>query len=372
MKPNTLYTIVIISSVSLAIFFKLLFNDTITIISPNTLLPSSLELQPATIHISKSKGKITNVKGGIRNDLRKGKVLYLNSQQWLLPGLIDTHVHINDPGRSHWEDFDSATKSAISKGVTTLVDMPLNSIPSTIDVESLNLKRTLADGNIYANLAFYGGSVPGNEKNLIHLLNNGVKGLKSFMVNSGVDEFQMVSIKDIEKAMKSLKNTNATLLYHAEVDLKKSKKSKKHNVEVDTKDYNTYLDSRPDEMEVEAIKLLIQKLRKYPNLHIHIVHLSSSKALPYIRQARADGLNLTVETCVHYLFFNAEDIPYGDVSYKCSPPIRNYENNIELLHALKHGDIDFITSDHSPSDPEVKKIEKGDFNDGWGGISGLG
>ncbi|TIB68889.1 hypothetical protein E3P77_00724 [Wallemia ichthyophaga] len=380
MEERKLYSVAALAAVLTTLLFKyLLGSDIYTITAQYALLPSSYDPQPATLQVSKKTGKVVEVFGGIRKDKKVGKLINYGPSQILLPGLVDTHVHINDPGRSEWETFDTATQAAIAGGVTTLIDMPLNSIPPTNTVKALVEKKAAATGNIHSDLGFWAGSVPGNTKHLSSLLKQeGVKGFKSFMINSGVDEFKAVSPKDIEKAFKELsksanKGHNVTMLFHAESSNKKTEKAIKKAIDSSNPaDYNTYLQTRPVEYELDAIRTLIMKMRKYPLIHVHIVHLSAAEALPMIRQARADGLKLTVETCYHYLYFNKDDIPDGGVEYKSAPPIRDAANNALLWKALNDGDIDLITSDHSPSDPLTKNIESGDFLNGWGGISSLG
>ncbi|TIC32157.1 allantoinase [Wallemia mellicola] len=380
MQERNLYTFAALAAVLTTLLLKyLLGSDVFTITADKALLSTSYEFQPATIQINKKTGKILDVFGGIRKDKKVGKSIHYGSSQLLLPGLVDTHVHINDPGRSEWETFDSATKAALAGGVTTLVDMPLNSIPPTTSVKGLDEKKSAALGNIHTDLAFWAGSVPGNTKELSKLLkHDGVKGFKSFMINSGVDEFKSVSPKDIEKSFKELsksanKGHNVTMLFHAESNSKKiDKQIKKDLAGKDSRQYETYLLTHPVVYELDAIKTLIKLMKKYPLINVHIVHLSTAEALPLIRQARADGLRLTVETCYHYLYFNSEDIPDGSVKHKCAPPIRDSENNKLLWKAIKDGDIDLITSDHSPADALTKNLEEGDFLNGWGGIASLG
>ncbi|TIA89879.1 hypothetical protein E3P99_01850 [Wallemia hederae] len=380
MEERKLYSLAALAAVLTTLLLKyLLGSDIYTITAESVLLPSSYEPQPATLQISQKSGKIVDVFGGIRKDKKVGKVVSYGSSQILLPGLVDTHVHINDPGRSEWETFDTATQSAIAGGVTTLIDMPLNSIPPTTTVKALDEKKKAAAGHLHADLGFWAGSVPGNEKHLSGLLKeDGVKGFKSFMINSGVDEFRAVSPKDIERAFKELsksanKGHNVTMLFHAESSSKKVDKAVKKAIDGrNPSEYDTYLATHPVQYELDAIRTLIMKMRRYPLINVHIVHLSAAEALPLIRQARADGLKLTVETCYHYLYFSKEDIPDGSVEHKCAPPIRDAANRDLLWKAVKDGDIDLLTSDHSPSDPLTKNIEARDFLNGWGGISSLG
>ncbi|TIC07214.1 Metallo-dependent hydrolase [Wallemia mellicola] len=350
-----------------------------TILAEKAILPTSYESQPATIQVDDQSGKILDVFGGIRNDKEVGDVVKVDEKDIILPGLVDSHVHINDPGREEWEGFDTATQAALSGGVTALIDMPLNSIPPTTTIEGLDAKKDATVGRIHSDIGFWAGSVPGNEEHLEALLEQeGVFGFKSFMIDSGVDEFSSVSPEDIKMAFKELtdvakRGKNVTMLFHAEKETKKIDEKIEKNIEgKSTQEYSTYLLTHPEEYELEAISTLIEIMKEYPDIHVHIVHLSTAKALPMIRQARADGMKLTVETCFHYLYFNSEEIPSARVEYKAAPPVRDSANNQLLWKAIKDGDIDLITSDHSPADAETKKIDKGDFLDGWGGIASLG
>lgn len=289
----------------------------------------------------------------------------------IMPGLIDTHVHINEPGREHWEGFETATKSAAAGGITMLVDMPLNSLPVTTDRKSLDKKIEASKNKLFVDCGFYGGIVPGNEKEIESLFKGGVLGLKGFLVHSGIDDFPNVSEEDLRKALKEIKyvvnsekKNQIPLLVHAELILKDK------NVKPNVTGYRSFLENRPAQWENDAIKLLINLSREF-DYHIHIVHLSSSEALDMIKQAKSEGLKITVETCPHYLFFSSEEIPDNNTLYKCTPPIRGNENREKLWKAVKDGLIDFIVSDHSPCDPELKCLDEGDFQKAWGGISSL-
>ncbi|KAJ4002068.1 allantoinase [Lentinula boryana] len=334
------------------------------------LLPDSNSLQPATIIIEADSGKIIQVHRRLlsKDSLPPHVQLIDAGTNVILPGLVDAHVHLNEPGRTDWEGFYTGTRAAASGGVTTVVDMPLNSIPPTVSVADLSVKRASAEGQCFTDVAFWGGIIPGNQKHLKPLVDAGVKGFKCFLIDSGVDEFPCVDEKDLDEAMSALENQPTTLLFHAEMD----KHSPSEDDPSDPASYSTFLRSRPDAFEIDAISLITCLQKKHPSLPCHVVHLSSSKALPLIRDARAAGLKLSVETCFHYLCLSAEDIPYGKTTAKCCPPIREANNRELLWDALKDGTIDIVVSDHSPCVQELKKIDEGDIMGAWGGISTLG
>ncbi len=283
----------------------------------------------------------------------------------VLPGLVDTHVHINEPGRTEWEGFRTATRAAAAGGYTCLVDMPLNSIPATTNVAALEQKRQSAAGVCMVDYAFWGGSVHGNAGELAALAQAGVRGFKSFMVPSGVDEFEMVDEADLRAAMPVIAGTGLPLLVHAEFPAQIFDSAGKTWTR-----YADYLASRPDESEYQAIELLIRLCREY-RCAVHVVHLASAKALPLLIAARSEGLPISVETCPHYLYFAAEEIADGATQFKCAPPIRAKENQAHLWRALTDGVIDFIATDHSPCPPELKRPDTGDFARAWGGIASL-
>lgn len=288
----------------------------------------------------------------------------------LMPGLVDTHVHINEPGRAQWEGFATATRAAAAGGVTTLVDMPLNSIPAATTVAGLQAKREAAEGRCLVDVGFWGGLVPGNREQLGPVLAAGALGFKCFLVPSGVEEFPHVSAGDLEEAMPELAARGAPLLVHAELPGPLEAAGRASSLAGDPRQYATYLRSRPPQAEVEAIRLLIRLCRAF-GTRIHIVHLSAAEALPLLRKARGEGLPITVETCPHYLHFAAEEIPEGATLLKCAPPIRSRENRERLWEALGEGIIDMIVSDHSPCPPAMKALDTGDFARAWGGISSL-
>jgi len=282
----------------------------------------------------------------------------------VLPGLVDTHVHINEPGRTEWEGFRTATRAAAAGGVTTLVDMPLNSIPATTPVEGLRAKIAAARDQCWVDVGFWGGVVPGNTPEIELLLKEGVLGFKCFLTPSGVEEFPNVTEADLRQALPELARLGALLLVHAELPALLGVLG---GTGASAVVYRNYLSSRPRESENEAIALMIRLSRTF-GARIHIVHLSSADALPMLRQARAEGLPVTVETCPHYLTFAAEDIPDGATEFKCAPPIRERENNQRLWAALEEGVIDMVVTDHSPCPPQMKS---GDFATAWGGIASL-
>lgn len=282
----------------------------------------------------------------------------------LMPGIVDTHVHINEPGRTNWEGFDTATKAAISGGVTTLVDMPLNSSPVTTDVASLHKKSRTAAPKLHANCGFWGGVVPGNAGQLEALARQGVCGFKAFLTHSGIEEFPNVTEKDLHQAMPVIAGLGLSLLVHCEL------LSPQEAVQGDPRLYSTWLASRPKQWEEDAIALMIRLCETY-HCPVHIVHLSAATAVEQIIKAKERGLPLTVETAQHYLYFHAEEIGQGRTEFKCAPPIREKANNELLWQALKNGVIDLVATDHSPAPPAKKEGKSGDFMKAWGGIASL-
>jgi len=286
----------------------------------------------------------------------------------LMAGLVDSHVHINEPGRTAWEGFDTATRAAAVGGVTTLVDMPLNSLPPTTTPENLATKVNAARGQCWVDVGFWGGVIPGNAPSLKAMVALGVPGFKCFLIHSGVDEFPAVTRDQAREALVELRGTGATLLFHAECELGQEEEAL---VEVgDPGEYNTFLNSRPPSMELSAIQLVIDICRE-TRVPCHIVHLSAASALPMVKAAKAEGLPLTVETCHHYLSLAAEEVPVRATQYKCCPPIRGRSNREELWKAVKMGVIDMLVSDHSPCTPDLKRPGLSDFMAAWGGISSL-
>ena len=284
----------------------------------------------------------------------------------VLPGLVDTHVHINDPGRADWEGFATATAAAAAGGITTLVDMPLNSDPVTTTRAALAAKRDAARGRLRVDCGFYGGLVPGNADEVEPLADAGVLGFKAFLCHSGIDDFPAIGERDLRLAMPILARRGLPLLAHAEL----VPDSARPMDPSEPRRYSAWLDSRPESWEVEAIRLLIALCRG-TGCRVHVVHLAAAAALPMLAEAKAEGLPLTVETCPHYLTFAAEEIPDGDPRYKCAPPIRSAANREALWEGLRSGTIDTIGTDHSPAPPGLKHLDSGDLARAWGGISSL-
>jgi allantoinase len=283
--------------------------------------------------------------------------------QVISPGLVDCHVHVNEPGRTEWEGFSTATRAAAAGGVTTLVDMPLNSSPVTTTRPALEAKLDSAKGQCFVDVGFWGGVIPGNRADLAQLADGGVLGCKAFLVHSGIDDFPNVTEPDLREAMPVLRDLGLPLLAHAELDLGAP-------TPADARAYHGYLASRPPEWEDAAIRLLVELCRE-TRCPVHIVHLSSSGSLPLLQQAKDEGLPITVETCPHYLCFESETIPEGATEYKCAPPIREHDNRERLWRGLFDGVIDFVITDHSPCLPALKLPDVGDFMQAWGGIASL-
>jgi len=290
-------------------------------------------------------------------------------ERWLLPGLVDTHVHINEPGRTDWEGFETATAAALAGGVTTLVDMPLNSIPATTTAAALEAKRAAARGQCRVEVRCWGGVVPGNAGELEALAAAGVAGFKCFLAPSGVEEFAHVGEADLRAAMPILARLGLPLLAHAESPAVLDRAAAEVRG-TDPRRYASWLAARPPEAEHQAIELLL-RLCETTGCRVHIVHLASADAVPMLREARARGLPVTVETCPHYLFFAAEDIADGRTELKCAPPIRARDHRERLWQALGEGVIDLVATDHSPCPPAMKRAEQGDFFAAWGGIASL-
>lgn len=290
----------------------------------------------------------------------------------VLPGLVDSHVHINEPGRTEWEGFWTATRAAASGGVTTLVDMPLNCVPETTDIAALEAKRAAAQGKAFVDWAAWGGVVRGNSEALPALASAGVPGFKCFLIHSGIDGFTWVDEAELRLALSRLKGTGLPLLAHAEVAGPVDAATDALNAAgADWRKYSTYLASRPDAAEVEAIALLIRLAEEF-STPIHIVHLASAQALPLLADARGRGVPVTVETCVQYLWFAAEEIPDGATEFKCAPPIRGRTNREALWAALEEGLIDMVTTDHSPCPPAMKRRDERRWDRAWGGVASLG
>lgn len=333
------------------------------VITPSGVIEATLIL---------ADGKIRDVLPGRVE--RKGVPFESFGAKVIMPGVIDAHVHINEPGRTEWEGFETATKAAAAGGITTLIEMPLNASPVTTTVEALKFKLDAAKGKLHVNVGFYGGVIPGNIDDLDGLLNAGVFGIKAFLTHSGIDEFPNVTEADLRRALPILKKHNAKLLVHCEVEEPVGGVGATH---VSPRSYAAYLASRPAKWETDAIALMIRLSEEF-DVHVHIVHVSAAAALPLIRDAKKRGLRITAETCPHYLVFCAEEIPDGATEFKCAPPIRERANNELLWEALKDlptgqagGTLDFVATDHSPAPPDIKEQQSGDFMKAWGGIAGL-
>ncbi|MFZ1687657.1 MAG: allantoinase AllB [Flavobacteriales bacterium] len=327
------------------------------VITPNGVVQATLIL---------ADGKIKDVLPG--HVEREGIPFGSFGDKVIMPGVIDAHVHINEPGRTEWEGFETATRAAAAGGITTMIEMPLNASPVTTTVEAFKLKLEAARGKLHVNVGFYGGVIPSSINDLDGLLNAGIFGIKAFLTHSGIDEFPNVTEADLRKALPILKKHDAKLLVHCELEspstvtLSPSKRNPRSHAE--------YLASRPTKWETVAIALMIRLSEEF-DVHVHIVHVSSAEALPLIRDAKKRGLRITAETCPHYLVFCAEEIPDGATQFKCAPPIRERANNELLWEALKNGTLDFVATDHSPAPPDIKEQQSGDFMKAWGGIAGL-
>ncbi|WP_244931894.1 allantoinase AllB [Nocardioides sp. W7] len=294
-----------------------------------------------------------------------GLVLQVPDTAYVVPGVVDTHVHINEPGRTEWEGFVSATEAAALGGATTLVDMPLNSIPPTTTLEGLRVKQQAALGELMVDVGFWGGAVPGNRADLLPLWEAGVFGFKCFLAPSGVEEFPPLDPAQFRDALDEIARFDGLMIVHAE-----DARVLEDAPAPPSRAYADFVRSRPDEAELAAIRQVIEGARE-TGARVHVLHLSSARALDLIADARAEGLRLSVETCPHYLCFAAEDIPDAAPQFKCCPPIRDAGNREELWQALRAGVIDTIVSDHSPATAEEKFRGGGDLQQAWGGVSGL-
>jgi allantoinase len=323
------------------------------------------KLRPASIHVS--EGKITGIEP---RDAAGTDVPVVDAADLVvLPGLVDTHVHVNEPGRTDWEGFETATRGAAAGGVTTLLDMPLNSIPATTTVAALEAKIAAAHGKTWVDVGFIGGVVPGNQESLGALAQAGVLAFKCFLVPSGVPEFAHVRDEDLRDAMPILARLGLPLMAHAEVpDVIEA--ATLEAMVGDPTVYATYLASRPPAAEHEAVALVIHHA-EVAGARAHIVHVSSPESTAMIVAARERGVRVTAETCPHYLFFDADHIPNGATEFKCAPPIRHRRDSDGLWRALDEGALDMIVSDHSPCPPILKRKDAGDFFVAWGGIASL-
>jgi len=322
--------------------------------SRRVVLPDGV--RPASVHVS--DGRIERIGSYDEAGIDFGDLA-------ILPGIVDSHVHVNEPGRTEWEGFATATRAAAAGGVTTIVDMPLNSIPPTISVDALHVKANAMSGQLRVDTGLWGGAVPGNAGELRAMLDAGALGFKCFLVDSGVPEFGNLDANGLEEALSTLAETGAPLLVHAELagPIDDARGSLSDNVT----SYARYVASRPDAAEVEAIALVADTARR-TGARAHIVHLSAAGGLDILRDARA---NLTAETTPHYLWFDAQSIPDAHPEYKCAPPIRDAANRERLWRGIEEGLLLAIVSDHSPCTPHLKHLDSGDVDRAWGGISSL-
>jgi allantoinase len=317
---------------------------------------------PATVVVR--AGVIAEVRQG---EVARGSGVIEAGPLAVMPGVVDTHVHVNEPGRTEWEGFETATRAAAAGGVTTIVAMPLNCTPAVTDERTLLGEANAAEGKCIVDYGFWGGVVPGNAGELEGQWRAGALGFKCFLSPSGVDDFGSVSERDLITAMPRLKELGAVLLVHAEdpAVLERARGGVR-----ESRKYLDWLDSRPPEAETAAIELLLKLARRF-GARIHIVHLATGTAATLLRKARREGIAVTVETCPHYLWFAADDIGDGQTQFKCAPPIRSRVHRHRLWDLLSAGDIDLIASDHSPCPPGLKRLDTGDFFSAWGGISSL-
>jgi allantoinase len=322
----------------------------------------------ASVHVG--AGRVVAVRGF--DEVPRGcEVFEVGDDAVLSPGLVDTHVHVNEPGRTDWEGFETATRAACAGGTTTIVEMPLNSVPATTTLDGFKAKLAAAAGKCAVDVAFWGGVVPGNTSELAPMREAGVVGFKCFLVDSGVAEFAHVSESDLREALPELVRLGAVLIVHAElphpIEEAAARAAKSDD---DPRSYRTFLRTRPRAAEDAAVELMI-RLSRETGARVHVVHHSSADALPALREAKREGVRITAETCPHYLAFAAEDVPEGATEFKCCPPIRERENRERLWAALDENLIGMIVSDHSPCPPELKRRGTGNFLEAWGGISSL-
>jgi allantoinase len=318
--------------------------------------------RPASVRIA--GGKISDV-GPYDLAALAGETVVLADDEVLLPGLVDTHVHVNEPGRDDWEGFATATRAAAAGGITTIVDMPLNSIPPTTNAGALRVKREAAAGQVHVDAGFWGGTVPGSAGFMPRLHDGGVFGFKAFLVDSGVPEFPPVDQAGLGAVMEQAAALGSVVLVHAEDAAVIAAAPSPAG-----RTYRAFLASRPPDAEVTAIAEVIDAAER-SGARAHVLHLSAAAALPLLAAARSRGTAITAETCPHYLALAAEDIPDGATQFKCCPPIRERANRERLWQALRDGIIDSVVSDHSPCPPEMKRLADGDFGAAWGGISSV-
>jgi len=321
---------------------------------------------PAILHIR--DGRFVAVRD--YDDVPAGIPIVEAGERLVLPGIVETHAHINDPGRADWEGFETATRAAAAGGITTLIDMPLNSSPVTTTVAALRQKQEAAAGRIMVDVGFHAGVIPGTSGETAGLIAAGVCGFKAFLCHSGIDEFPNATEADLRAVLPLLAQSRVPLLVHAEL-LTPGAEKLERRFAAHPRSYRAYLQSRPVAWEIAAIRLLIDLCREY-RTPVHIVHLAAAlEARPLIVAAKAEGLPLTVETCPHYLYFAAEEVPDGDTRFKCAPPIRGRQQRITLRVMAAKGEIDTLGSDHSPAPPKLKHLDTGNLRYAWGGIASL-
>jgi allantoinase len=328
--------------------------------APRAVLPDGE--RPAAVGVV--DGRIALV-AGVDAAVPATAEIRLGADEVLIPGLVDTHVHVNEPGRTEWEGFATATRAALAGGVTTILDMPLNSIPPTVDVEALEVKHAAAQGKCHVDVGFWGGAVPANVGRLAPLHRAGVFGFKCFLAPSGVEEFPPVTQDELRAHLREIAALDALLVAHAEDARVLAGRDRRP-----TRRFTEFVTFHPAAAEDSAVAMLLDAARD-TGARVHVLHLSAASALPLLRAARADGVRVTVETCPHYLALDAATVPDGATQFKCCPPVRDAANQDLLWAALAAGDIDMVATDHSPSPPEVKLPETGDFDAAWGGIASL-
>lgn len=320
-------------------------------------------MKPAEVHVRAGKiAAVIEIPGWTAASAGGTGVVVLGDDEVLLPGLVDSHVHVNEPGRSEWEGFATATAAAAAGGVTTLIDMPLNSIPPTVDVAALEVKRAAATGQCAVDVGFWGGAVPGNSSELAGLHEAGVFGFKCFTVDSGVPEFPPLDDAGLAEAMRRIAELGSLLIVHAE--------DAGCIGSAAGRGYGDFVASRPDAAEAAAVTRVIE-LARMTGARAHILHVSSAGVVPLLAAAQADGVAITAETCPHYLTLAAERVGDGQTQFKCCPPVRDEANRERLWEALAAGVINCVVSDHSPCPAELKQLETGDFGTAWGGISSI-
>jgi len=318
--------------------------------------------RPATVRVS--AGRIAEV-GPYEAGPAPDRTVVLADDEVLLPGLVDTHVHVNEPGRTDWEGFASATRAAAAGGITTIIDMPLNSIPPTTSAGALRVKREAAAGQVHVDVGFWGGAVPGSEGFAAALVRDGAFGMKVFLIDSGVPEFPPLDRDGLVAVMERAAALGVPVLVHAEDAAAVGSAPGPAGP-----GYGSFLRSRPAAAEVAAVAAVIGAARQ-TGAQAHVLHLSAADAVPLLAAARRDGVRVTAETCPHYLALAAEDVPDGATQFKCCPPIRERANRQQLWRALRDGIIDCVVSDHSPCPPALKRLDLGDFGAAWGGISSV-